>query len=69
MRCVLVNDANLKAEACCTSCRRKIGDRYIREIGSRYLYCDYACYRRGTATTALRYDYLAAPLDAWTLRT
>ena len=67
MRCILVNDANLKAEAYCTYCRRKIGDSYIREIGSRFLYCDFACYQCGTATSASPADYVALPLSAWTL--
>jgi hypothetical protein len=26
-------------------CRKKIGDSYAREIGSRLIYCDYDCYR------------------------
>ena len=37
MRCILVNDANLKADACCTYCRKRIVDSYIREIGNRLL--------------------------------
>jgi hypothetical protein len=27
MRCILVSDANLKSDACCMYCRKKIGDR------------------------------------------
>ncbi len=46
MRCILVNDAYLKTEAYCAYCRKKIGDSYAREIDSRFLYCDYECYRR-----------------------
>ena len=45
MRCILVSDANLKSDTCCTYCRKKIGDNYAREIGSRLIYCDYDCYR------------------------
>jgi hypothetical protein len=57
MRCILVNDANLKTEAYCAYCRRKIGDSYAREIDSRFLYCDYACYRGATE------QLLLGPLD------
>ena len=50
MRCVLVSEANLKADTCCTYCRKKIGDSYAREIGSRYIYCGYDCYERASTT-------------------
>jgi hypothetical protein len=67
MRCIVVNGATLKAEACCTYCRKKIGDSYLREIGSRFLYCDYTCYQCGSARSALPTGYAALPLSAWTL--
>ena len=44
MRCIIVNGANLKAGAYCANCRNKIGNSYIREIGTRLLYCDFRCY-------------------------
>ncbi len=44
MRCIFVNDANLKARASCAHCHGKIGDNYIREIGTRSIYCGYRCY-------------------------
>jgi hypothetical protein len=50
MRCVLVSDANLKADACCTYCRTKIGDSYVREIGSRFIYCSFDCFQDVAAT-------------------
>lgn len=65
MRCILVNDANLKAEAYCIYCRKKIGDSYAREIGGRFLYCDFDCYRRGTETTTLPSGYVAPPVNTW----
>lgn len=67
MRCILVNEANLKAGAYCTCCRKPIGDSYLREIGTRFLYCDYDCYQTGSAAAALPSDYLLSPLNAWTL--
>ena len=48
MRCILVNDAYLKADAYCAHCRSKIGEQYVRQIGSRVLFCDFDCYQRAT---------------------
>lgn len=66
MRCILVNDANLKAGACCTYCRKPIGDSYLREIATRFLFCDHDCYQTGAAAAALPSGYLLSPLNAWT---
>ena len=44
MRCIIVNGARLKTEMRCTHCGRKIGHTYLREIGSRLIYCDLTCY-------------------------
>jgi hypothetical protein len=44
MRCVIVNGARPKAETKCAHCGNTIGEGYIREIRSRSLYCDFACY-------------------------
>jgi hypothetical protein len=53
MRCILVNDAHLKAGAYCSYCRTRIRDSYIREIGTRFLYCDFECYRGAAESVAL----------------
>lgn len=45
LRYVLVNDANLKTQAYCSTCGTKIGQRYVRKTGSRSMFCDFACYR------------------------
>jgi hypothetical protein len=66
MRCILVSDGHLKAETCCTNCRKKIGDSYAREIGSRFIYCDYDCYRGAAdAQIALRAGR-SVPNTSWT---
>jgi hypothetical protein len=44
MRCVIVNEAKLKAEAACAHCGKPIRDSYVREIGSGIIYCDFRCY-------------------------
>jgi hypothetical protein len=44
MRCIIVNGARLKTEMRCTHCGRKISHTYLREIGSRLIYCDLTCY-------------------------
>jgi hypothetical protein len=66
MRCILVNDANLKADTYCSFCRKKIDDSYAREIGSRFVFCDYDCYRGGAeADTALPPGH-SVPGNSWT---
>lgn len=54
MRYILVNDAYLKTEACCASCCGKIGEHYVREIGSGLLFCDADCYHGNAAKPLLR---------------
>lgn len=44
MRCIIVNGAQLKTETLCSHCGNKIGHSYLREIGSRLIYCDITCY-------------------------
>lgn len=50
IHCILVNDAYLKADAYCAQCRSKIGAQYVRQIGSRFLFCDSDCYQCATET-------------------
>jgi hypothetical protein len=45
LRYMLVNDANPKTHAYCAQCGTKIGQQYVRETGSRSVFCDFACYR------------------------
>ena len=45
LRYVIVNDANLKSQTYCAECGTNIGQRYIRKIDSRSVFCDVACYR------------------------
>ena len=47
LRYVLVNDANLKTQVHCAGCGMKIGQRYVRTIASRGVFCDFACYGGG----------------------
>ena len=44
MRCIIVNGATLKAGVCCAHCHNKIGESYIREIGTQRFYCNLGCY-------------------------
>jgi hypothetical protein len=53
MRCVIVNGAQLKTETRCAHCGNKIGHAYLREIGSRLIYCDLACYSRAVESALL----------------
>ena len=64
MRCILVSDASLKADTRCTYCQRKIGDSYVREISTRFVYCDYDCYETAVAATTLPRNL---PINIWTV--
>jgi hypothetical protein len=45
VRCILVNGAQLKSEAYCAACGERIGESYVRHIGTRKTFCDFRCYR------------------------
>ena len=68
MRCVLVSEANLKADTCCSYCRNKIGDSYAREIGSRRIYCDYDCYAHAAAMPLDTINTRVVPANSWSVR-
>jgi hypothetical protein len=68
MRCVIVNGAKLKAQACCAHCGEAIGGCYIREIGSRRIYCDFHCYSVSLKNPVLTRGYPLPALGAWTGR-
>jgi hypothetical protein len=65
MRCILVNGAKLKAQACCAHCGQAIGASYIREIGSRHIYCDFHCYSVALENPVLARGYPLPALGAW----
>lgn len=39
MKFVLVNDRTPRTDSYCALCCEKIGESYVREIGTRLLYC------------------------------
>jgi hypothetical protein len=65
MRCIIVNNANLKAEASCAHCGGRIGNGYVREIGSRLTYCDYRCYSVAIKSSVTAIGFLAPSPSAW----
>jgi hypothetical protein len=67
MRCILVSDANLKSDTCCTYCGKKIGDNYAREIGSRLIFCDYECYQFAVKTPVVTLNARATSPNTWTV--
>jgi hypothetical protein len=67
MRCILVRNANLKSDTYCGYCRRKISDSYAREIGSRFIYCDYECYRLAVEAPVITLNAHATPANIWTV--
>lgn len=64
MRCVVVNGAKLKADASCTHCGGKIGEGYVREIGSRLIFCDFRCYSIAAESPIGVLGYRTPPLTA-----
>jgi hypothetical protein len=56
VRYILVNDASLKFEARCARCRSKLGERYVREIGSVLLFCDANCYTGDAITPVAHFE-------------
>ncbi len=67
MRCVVVNGAKLKADAFCAHCRNKIGESYVRELGTGLLYCGYRCYSVAVEISVPAIGYREPALSAWTL--
>ena len=51
MRCILVSNGSLKTDTRCAYCQRRIGDSYAREIGTRFVYCNYDCYQSAEQAT------------------
>jgi hypothetical protein len=47
VRYVLVNDAHLKTHDCCARCGTTIGQRYVRQMTGRSVFCGFACYQGG----------------------
>ena len=68
MRCVVVNGAELKAQAFCAHCGDEIADRYIREIGTRSVYCDFACYSVALETSVATRGYYVPAFGTRTRR-
>ncbi len=67
VRCILVSDAGPKSDTRCTYCRKKIGDSYAREIGSRFIYCDYDCYQFAVETPIITLNARATSMRTWTV--
>jgi hypothetical protein len=65
MRCIIVNDAYLKAEAFCAHCGNRIGESYVREIGSLLIYCDYRCYAVAVKVSTAALGYRGSEVGAW----
>ncbi len=59
MRCVLVNGTGLKAPTLCAHCGKKISACYVREIGTRIVYCDFRCYDAAVETSVRMLSYRA----------
>ena len=56
MRFILVNGRTPCAPAVCALCRRPIGRGYLREDGTRLIYCDHNCYADHCESVGLLLD-------------
>ena len=68
MRCILVNDANLKTDACCAQCGKTIGESYVRKLGNKFLYCGFKCYQCATEIPVLNFESCIQPANSGTQR-
>ncbi len=68
MRCVLVNGAKLKAPTSCAHCGNKISTDYVREIGTRIVYCSFRCYGTAVATSVRVLSNRVPAPSAWSRR-
>jgi hypothetical protein len=44
MRFALVNGRSPRADSFCVTCEELIGASYLREVGTKLVYCDQNCY-------------------------
>jgi hypothetical protein len=44
MKFVLVNDRTPRSQSACALCCEPIGETYLREIATRFSFCDHQCY-------------------------
>ena len=66
MRCVIVNGAQLKAEASCAHCGRKIGEGYVRDVRRpRRSTAISTCYRVAVGTPLVAFEQRATVPDGW----
>jgi hypothetical protein len=66
MRCIVVNNANLKTDTYCTYCHNRISQNYAREIGSRFIYCNYNCYQLAAETAVVTIGDRTVPANSGT---
>jgi hypothetical protein len=45
LRCILVNGAQLRSDPYRAACGERIGGSYVRQIGTRKIFCDFGCYQ------------------------
>jgi hypothetical protein len=59
MKFLLVNDRQPREDAYCTLCTEKVTESYVREIGTRLMYCDHQCYGGHVKVAVLALEYHA----------
>jgi hypothetical protein len=59
MRYIVVNDRHPREDACCGFCCEPIGEGYVRELGTRILYCDHTHYSAHVESSVLAIEYHA----------
>jgi hypothetical protein len=59
MRFVLVNGRTPSRQIFCAQCWDPIGSGYLRDIMTRFCYCDITCYARHSGGAALLLEHCA----------
>jgi hypothetical protein len=59
MKFVVVSDRRPKNSSLCAVCCEKIEGGYVRERGTRLLYCDHICYEDRVKVAVVAHEYKA----------
>ena len=56
MRFILVHGRTPRSRSLCVMCDQPVGANYLREVGTRLIYCDHDCYAAHCESAALLLD-------------
>jgi hypothetical protein len=56
VRFILVHGRTPRSRSLCVMCDQPVGMNYLREVGTRLIYCDYDCYAAHCESAVLLLD-------------